>query len=424
MNTVVRFESYWHHRLVTWPIMLFSIVFIVWASISEIDESVRGEGSVIPSGQTKIIQHLEGGIINAIYVKEGETVDKGQALYKLSQAFFLSDQKEKEIELLALLAKEQRLKAEINEKKTLKFSPRLLKEIPNIVENEQNIFQANLKSFNDELAVLRDTINKKNYEIKEMINRLYNLGMELKIAKENVSIQARLVKQGASSRQMYLAELAKKQSIITQRQSIKNKIPVIKEELAEAKKKFESFKSKRKAKLLEELRDTKIKINKLVEKAKASSDREIRQTIKSPVKGTIKKLYFHTIGGIVKPGDPVAEITPLGDSLLILGRIKTSDRARIWVGQKVNVTISAFDFSRYGSLDGILISISPDSFTDNKGQSYYEIKVKTKKASFGKDKVVLPGMSATINILTGKRTIMEYILKPMKDIKNNALREH
>ena len=424
MNSIIDFETSWNHRLVSWPIMILTVVFIVWASVSEVDESVQGEGNVIPSGQTKVIQHLEGGIIKEIYIKEGDTVEKGQELFKLSQAFFLSDKKEKEIELLALYAQEKRLKAEINEQVSLKFSKKLRDVIPNIIENEQNTFKANRTSFNDELELLEDTVNKKTLEIKQMQHKLANLNTELKIATERVSIQERLVKQGASSRQMYLQELAKKQSLITETQNIKNSIPVIQEELKEAKQKFENFKSNKHAEQFTKLRDIRIEIAKLKERSKANSDREVRKTIKSPVRGTIKKIYFHTIGGIVKPGDPVVEITPIGDSLLVLGRIKTSDRARVWVGQKVSVTISAFDFSRYGSLDGTLVAISPDSFTDDKGVSYYEVKVKTTKASFGKDEVVLPGMSAEINILTGKKTIMEYILKPLKDMKKNALREH
>ena len=424
MNSIINFETSWNHRLVTWPIMLFTLVFIVWSSLSEVDESVRGQGSVVPSGQTKIIQHLEGGIIKEIYIKEGETVQKGQSLFKLSQAFFLSDQKEKQIELLALFAQEERLQAEIDEKKIVKFDKNLRVNIPHIIKNELNIFKANRQSFNDELELLEDTINKKTLEIKQMVNKLYNLQNEFNIAKENVSIQERLVKQGASSRQMYLTSLAKKQSFITEKQSIKNTIPVIKEELKESNQKFENFKSKEHAKQFQELRDVRISISKLEERSKANSDREIRKTITSPVIGTIKKVYFHTIGGIVKPGDPVVEITPIGDSLLVLGQIKTSDRARIWLGQKVSVSISAFEFSRYGSLEGTLIAISPDSFTDNKGLSYYEVKIKTKEASFGENELVLPGMSAEINILTGKKTIMEYILKPLKDIKQNALREH
>ena len=424
MNSIVDFETHWNHRLVTWPIMLFTLVFIVWASLSEVDESVRGEGNVVPSGQTKIIQHLEGGIIQQRYIKEGESVIKGQPLFKLSQAFFLSEKDEKEVELASLYVQEIRLNAEIKEKKSVYFDKKYSKTIPLIIKNERSIFKVNRRSFNEELSILEETINKKNFQIKEMKNKLYNLGIELKIAKENVTIQENLVKQGASSRQMYLTALAKKQSFITQRQSLELSIPVVHEERDEAQKKYENFKSKEHAKQLKELRKVRISITKLLKRSLANSDREVRKTILSPVNGTIKKIYFHTIGGIVKPGDPVVEITPVGDSLLIVGHIKTSDRARVWTGQKASISISAFDFSRYGALEGTLIAISPDSFTDNKGMSYYEVKLKTDKASFSESEIVLPGMSADINILTGKKTIMEYILKPLKDIKKNALREH
>jgi HlyD family secretion protein/adhesin transport system membrane fusion protein len=404
--------------------MIFTAVFLVWASLSEVDESVHGQGNVVPSGQTKIIQHLEGGIIDEIYIKEGEVVKKDQSLFKLSQAFFLSDQQEKQIELYSLYAEEARLQAEIDEQESVAFDKSYKEKIPHIIKNEQSVFEVNRRSFNEELSILKEGVSKKEFEIIEMTNKLSNLQTELTISKENVTIQESLVKQGASSRQMYLQALATKQNFITQSESLKNSIPIVKNELEEAQKKYENFKSKEHAKQLKELREIRISITKLLKRSEANSDREVRKTITSPVNGTVKKMYFHTIGGIVKPGDPVVEITPIGDSLMIVGQIKTSDRARVWIGQTVSVSISAFDFSRYGALDGTLIAISPDSFVDNKGVSYYEVKIKTDKASFSETELVLPGMSAEINILTGKKTIMEYILKPLKDIKQNALREH
>ncbi len=424
MNSIISFESNWNHRLATWPIMLFMIVFIVWAAMSEIDESVRGEGKVIPSGQTKIIQHLEGGIISEILVKEGDSVKKGDALYKLSQAFFLSDQNEKKIELYALLAKKTRLKAEIAEANNVVFDDKLKEFIPEIISNEKRIFNFDRREFKGEYELLQDDKDKKTFKIKEMKNKLQNLDLELSIAKENVKIQENLVRLGAASRQMYLKELAKKQSIVTQKQSLKNSIPVIEKELQEAIKKQKNFNSKEHSKQLKELSKVRIAINKLLEKDKANSDRETRKTIISPVNGEIKRLYFHTIGGIIKPGDNVAEITPIDDTLMVQAKIKTSDRGLIWEGQDVSVEVTAYDTSRYGTLDGKLIYISSDSFTDKQGNSFYEVKVQTTKSSFGNENEILAGMIANINIKTGKKSILEYILKPLKDIQTNSLREH
>ena len=425
MNSVVTFQSNWNHRLVTWPIILFSIVFIIWAAYSEIDESVRGQGKIIPSGKTKIIQHLEGGIISDILISDGDNVSKGDPLFILSQAFFLSDKNEKKIDLYALFAQKKRLDAEIAEKDKIKFDDKLKKYIPEIIANEKRILKVAMQEFNGELALLQDDIDKRTYKITEMKNKLHNLALELAIAKENVTIQENLVRQGASSRQMYLAELAKKQNIVTQKQSLKNSIPVVREELQEARKKYKNFKSKEHAKQLKELSKVKVSIQKLLEKTKANDDREIRRTIKSPVNGQVKKLYFHTIGGIIKPGDSVAEITPLDDSLMVEARIKTSDRGLVWIGQDVNVEVTAYESTRYGTLEGKLIYISSDSFLDKTtSESFYEVKVKTGKSSFGEDHEVLAGMVANINIKTGKKSVLEYILKPLKDISQKSLHEH
>jgi len=424
MNTQIPFETSWNYRLVAWPIMVFSVVFVVWAALSEIDESVRGEGRVVPSGQTKIIQHLEGGIIADILVEEGQNVKKGDPLYRLSQAFFQADQKEKELDLLALQARQMRLKAEIDEEKEVIFTAGLKQKIPHIIENEKKIFRNSRNDFKEESGALQDKIDKEQYRLKEMEQKVNNYRVELGIASEKLAIQESLMKKGAASRNDYLRELSVKQNLVTKIESLKSSIPVTQEEIQEATKKLKSYGSKEHTKQLKELTRVRIEMNKLLEKGKANSDREIRKLILSPVNGEINKLYFHTLGGIIKPGDKVAEITPIGTSLTIEAQIKTSDRAMIWEGQKVSVEITAFDFSKYGMLEGTLVSISPDSFVDERGGSYYHVKVKTVEASFSEDELILPGMIANLNILTGKKSILEYILKPLKDIKSQSLKEH
>jgi len=424
MNSIIPFDNHWNHRLVTWPIMLFMVVFLVWATLSEVDESVRGEGKVIPSGQTKIIQHLEGGIIANILVKEGQNVKKGESLYLLSQAFFQADQKEKEMDLLALQARELRLRAEIDGAKEPVFSKKLEERVPHIIKNEKELFINSRNDFKEEMGALQDKIEKEQHRLNEMRHKIKNLKVELGIAKEKLSIQENLMKKGAASRNDYLRELSVTQNLVTEIESLKGSIPISKEEIQEANKKLKSYVSKSHVTQLEELNRVRVQMNKLLEKDKASTDREARKLITSPVNGKINKLYFHTMGGIIKPGDKVAEITPVGESLSIEAQIKTSDRAMIWEGQKVSVEITAFDFSKYGMLEGTLVSISPDSFTNEAGASYYKVRVETKQVSFSKNELVLAGMVANLNILTGKKSILEYILKPLKDIKSQSLKEH
>ena len=424
MTNNIPFESRWNYYLVAVPILIFTVVFIVWAALSEVDEMVRGEGRVIPSAKTKIIQHLEGGIVEQIVVSEGDEVKKGDVLFKISQSFFQADMNEKNIELYAHLAKEARLKAQIDDKKSFKVHEDLKKLVPIIAQNEEQIFLFNLQNMKDEMGVLQDQLDKKNSQLNQIKVKINNIALELAIAKENTAIQADLVKQGASSRKEYLKELALKQHLVTELESLQDSVAIIEQEIEEAIKKLNSYLSNRHAQELDELSKVRVEINKLLEKQKASTDRDRRKLIRSPVNGKVNKLYFTTKGGIIKPGDKVAEITPSDDALMIEAHISTKDRGRIWEGQDVKIEITAYDYSRYGMLDGKLVLISADSFADNSGNNFYIVKVKTEKNSFSPNEPIMSGMAANVNILAGKKSVLEYILKPLKDIKNNSLREH
>ncbi len=413
-------ESHFHHRLVTIPIMILVSISLVWMIFTQVDEVVRGRGKVIPSSQTKVLQHLEGGIVEEIFVKEGERVKKGDAIYRLKNAMFDSDSDKKAISLLAYKAKSQRLKAQIGFAE-LVFSEDIKEAM--MAEDEENIYKQEMQHYHDELSTLEDKLKQSKLEKKQKSQRLVNLRNELKTANENLAISKKLLSQGATSKKQYLSELSKKQALSTQINSIKNDLPISEEKISEAQNKIKSFTSQTKSKWLKKLSEVETKIKQLSAEEQAQNDREERKMIVSPVNGVVKKLYFHTIGGIVKSGDRIAEITPIDDTLIIEARIKTNDRGQVVVGEKVSIEITAYNYAKFGLLSGELISISSDSFVDKNGGDYYEVKVKADKHGFSNDKPIMPGMVANINILTGKKTIMEYILKPLKDISRNALHE-
>ncbi len=423
MNSKFFEENKWNYYVSVIPIMLFFIAFITWSSYNQIDEVVRGVGKVVPSGQTKVIQNLEGGIISKIHVNEGDTVKKGDTLYTLSNEFFKADLKSKEIDLLAFKASEIRLKAFIEGKKKIEFPKEFQEKIPDIIANERSLFQEDLSSLNNKVEIARDQLRQKQLKLDEAENKFENLSIELDLAQVNMKILEKLYKKNVVSKKDYIAELSKKQNIVTKLSDTRNKIPVIKEEIEEAKKKVIEIKSEIRTKYLKQYSKIKAEINKLIERNKANTDRELRKDVISPVNGIVNKLHFYTIGGIVKSGDKLAEITPVEDNLSIEAKIKTSDRALVWSGQDVSVEITAYDFSKYGLLEGKLISISPDSFEDRNGSVYYIAKIKVNKNQFAPNMPILPGMIANVNILTGKKTILEYILKPLKDIRRNALSE-
>jgi len=423
MNNNFFEETKWNYYISVVPIMLFFVAFVIWAFLSEIDEVVRGTGKVVPSSQTKVLQNLEGGIISGINVKEGDSVKQGQVIYTLSNEFFKADLKSKEIDLLAFKASAIRLKASIDEKRKVNFPKEMVEKIPDIIENEIRIFEEDLSNRNTKIEIARDQLKQKEFKLKETQNKFDNLSIELNLAQVNMKILENLYKKKVVSKKDYIKELSKKQSLVTKLSETRNSIPIINEEIEEAKRRIKTVKSEIRSKHLKKYSTLKAEINKLIERNKANTDRELRKEVVSPVNGVINKLHFYTVGGIVKPGDKLAEITPIEDSLTIEVRIRTSDRAFIWSGQDVSVEITAYDFSKYGLLNGKLISISADSFEDRNGNIYYICKVKAEVNQFAPDLPILPGMVANVNILTGKKTILQYIIKPLKNISKNALIE-
>jgi HlyD family secretion protein/adhesin transport system membrane fusion protein len=416
-------DEKWNYYYTIVPMMLFVIVFLTWAATSEVDEVVKGVGKVVPSGKTKIVQNFEGGIIESILVKEGDSVKKGQVLFILSNKLFTTDLQSKKLELLSFKASLLRLQATIDDKKTLKYPDEFKQKIPQIIENEKMIFQEDRDNTRRKIDIATDQVNQKKYKLAEARSKYKNLNIEYKLALENMKIQEKLYRKKVISKQEYLNEITKKQNIVTRLDEIRNSIPIIKEELKEAQRKVKTVKSELRSKMLNKYSTLKVEMNKLEESIKGNTDRELRRSVTSPVNGIVNKIYFNTVGGIVRAGDNMAQITPIEDSLSIEAKIKTSDRAFVWSGQKVSIEITAYDFSKYGLLDGKVISISSDSFEEKNGVSYYLVKVKADTFEFAPNLPILPGMSANINILTGKKTILQYILKPLKDIRRNALVE-
>ncbi len=422
MNRLFEDED-WNYSYAVVPIMLMFVVFILWASFSELDEVVRGDGKVVPSGQTKVLQHLEGGIVSNILVKEGDHVKAGDVIYELSQAFFDADLKTKDIELKSLKAKSIRLQREIDFKDTVSFPSYIEDSVPEIAANERLIFDENRRSYAQKVSIAEDQLQQKILKKRDLESKKESLALELKLSNENMKILDQLYKKQVVSKQEYLKELQLKQTLVTKITDIDTNIPIVTEEINEAMGKVRAVKSEIKSKLLNEYSEVKVKMNTLEQMSQADLDRNKRQAIVSPVDGIVQKLYFYTVGGIIKSGDKVAEITPGDDALIVEAKIRTSDRALVWAGQSVKIAITAYDSSKYGLLNGKVLFISSDSQTDETTKtSYYLVRIEA-DGQFAPNLPILPGMVANVNILTGKKTIMEYILKPLKDISMNSLTE-
>ncbi|HEX5329072.1 HlyD family type I secretion periplasmic adaptor subunit [Sulfuricurvum sp.] len=420
--TKMTLEKRWNYYITVIPIGLFLLTALIWAAFSEIDEVVRGEGKVIPSGQTKVLQHMEGGIVAEILVNEGDEVAMNQPIYRLEQASFTAESNEKDLEKVALQAKQHRLES-LTYDKPLVFSAGFSEKYPQIVSNEMQIYYSEKLNNSDRLNSALQKAEQKKYEIQDLEAKLRDLSSELDVETQNTAIAEQLMKSGAGSKKEYLAEMSKKQNLITELNGVKNQIPIAKGKASEALYEVSSIKSEIKSKALNELQDIRLKLSQTFQQSEASVDRTKRLLITSPVKGVVNKLYYFTIGGAIKPGDKVAEITPLESGFMIDANIRALDRGRIWIGQKVSIEITAYDYAKYGKIEGQLVSISPDSYTNQKGEILYAVKVKAYKDNLGKNLPIMPGMEAVVNIVTGKRTVLSYLFLPIKRMGKNSMLE-
>lgn len=398
-------------------------VFILWASFAKVDEAVKGQGRTISSGQNKTIQHMEGGIVADIMVQEGQMVEPEQILFRVQNETSASTMRENAIHQQNLEAAIVRLKAEIDDT-ALVFPEDMRKAMPDIIANEEKQFASRKQQRAEGLRILSDQINQKQHALEELTSKEENLKRELATANEQYHMVDGLQKAGATSANRVLDVRAKVDRFRTELSSATQSIPITQSELSEAKGRLEETKARQKNDLLDELRKTTLESKQLNERQKADKDRMVRTDVASPVKGIVNRLYIHTIGGTVRPGEVLAEVTPLDDSIIVEAKIAPEHRAKIWVGQDVKVKITAYEYATYGTIPGKVTDISADSFADEQTHAlYYRVKVALDRSQLSADKKIMPGMMTEVNILTGKRTVMDYLLRPLLRIQEDAFKE-
>lgn len=417
-------ETKLNYKLVVFPVFLLIVVFILWASLFHINQYVRGMGRIIPSGDIQRVQHLEGGIISEIAVKEGEKVRKGQVLYRIRNENAISALNTLQVQLYAKNAEEARLRAELAGASTIQFSSEVTEKVPNIIENQERLFYQQKKRFEDSLAVLQHQAEQRRYALLDSKTNVKNLAVQYKYAKQQQEMLRYLVKEGAGSEKEYISSKLYTQQLLTQLDQATNSVPTNQKALDEALARITQAKASNLLDIQTSLSQVLVEIERLKEEISVSVDKVMRTEIVSPVDGLVKKLYYNTVGGIVGAGQVVAEIIPTNDKLIIDCRISPQDRGRIWVGQTANIKLTAYDSAIHGRIRGQITEISADTFTDPSSRvSYYVAKVSADKPDFGINRPLYPGMLAQIDIVTGSRSIMLYVLKPIMKVLNSALIE-
>lgn len=401
------------------------VLFIVWASYASIDEITRGNGKVIPFGQNQIIQNLEGGIVDSILINEGQSVKEGQVILKIRNAKSLSSSLTNQMKYEELEAKRARLYAEANgvEFKATKSDNEELNKQMRLAEY---LYQSNRIEYLAKDNAFNEQIKQKEQAYKEAKARVSSLQKSLEFANEEISMTEPMVREGVKSKVDFL-KLKREAS------SIENDIEAAKLSLPRLLSAIEEIKSNRKeaqqqfiGKAKQELNEVTAELARLKTQQIEYTDQVERTVVKSPVDGIVQKLYVNTIGGVIKPGADLVEIVPTNKRLFLEVKIKPNDIAYLHPGAEAKVKVSAYDFALYGGLVGEVVNISPDTIVDEKGDTYYLINVETTKSYLGTDEhplKIIPGMVVSVDIITGKKTVMQYILKPILKSKQYVFSE-
>lgn len=415
------------HRHMQLMVIVASIfIFIVWASFAKLEQVSRGDGKVIPSSQIQIIQHQEGGTVDAILVKSGQRVQAGEVLLRLRDVGAASDLGASQQRYGGLQARLSRLQAEAENLPTPEFPPDLIKSVPQSVQEELNTFRANKLKLNSEISVLESQLNQRTQEVNEVQTKISDTNRVIALAQEERSMIAPLVERGSAPKRDLLQMDQNLAGHRTELNGLRAALPRARAAVEEARARLSDATTQMRASAQAELAQTQIELQTIGQTLGGLEDRKNRTDIRSPVDGIVKDLKMNTVGGVVKPGDDVVEIVPADDQLLVEARVRPADIAFIYPGQRAMVKLTAYDFAIYGGLPAEVTDISADTITNEKGESFYRVKVRTKVTSLkhnGQELPIIPGMVATVDILTGERTVMEYMLKPFIKTIDSAMNE-
>ena len=407
-------------------IAAFVLVVLIWMGWAEIDVVVRGSGKVVPARQVQVIQSLEGGIVSEILVREGDSVESNQPVIKISDVAFSSSFEENRLKYFELLAKSSRLKAEAHGGE-FETNEKVSEIFPELLESEKSLFGSNRNQLNETLSIYEQQIRQQQSALEEALSKQRQLRRQLDLLKQELKIKKPLVDKRIISEVDYLQVQQREVEAEGELEGVNLSIPRIKSTVEEARNKLEQARLEFRNKAKLELNEVLAELSRIAETQTALEDRVSRTTIRSPVKGIVQRLYANTIGGVITPGGEIMDIVPREDALLIEVRIKPADIAYISVGQEARLKFTAYDFAIHGSLKGIVSFVSADTVTDDEGVSYYVARVRPERRYLGVKANPMPirvGMASETDIITDKKTILEYLLKPIHRGLERALREN
>jgi adhesin transport system membrane fusion protein len=398
---------------------------VSWAAFARIDEVTRGEGRVIPASRIQLVQNLEGGIVRRIATREGASVREGELLLQIDATGFGSSLEERREKLTGLRAVLARLEANVAGQ-PLAMPADITAQRPELANEQRQMHLSRQREMEAALAGLDQQIGQRRQEIEEVQARIANLARSLELAREELAVTEPLVQRGAAARVELIRLEARANELAGQLEGARLALPRLHKALAEA----ESRRAEREMAMHSEMRsqlsETRVQIAALEQSLRADADRVQRTEVRAPVTGIVKALHVSTPGQVVKPGMDIVEIVPTGDTLLIEARIRPQDIAHLRPGLAAVVRLTAYDYTMYGVLPGTLEQIGADTVQTERGETFYPVRIRTSGAALERDGhafPILPGMVANVDILTGRKTVLDYMIRPLTRLQTEALRE-
>jgi adhesin transport system membrane fusion protein len=402
---------------------LVTVGLVTWLAFARVDMVVRTAGRVVPSGRQQLVQHLEGGIVAKVFVKEGDVVGKGQSLMAVSDLQANSSRGEKQARLDGLKARVARLQAEA-EGNTRLVMPAELAGEGTEMRNQSDAFSARQAKLQQSLRVIEEQIAQKRQEANEQEARRKGLSSELEVARQQLALVTAMLAKNAASQLELLDARARVERLTTQIREAESAAPRLRAAAEELQARLAESRALFRSEASTLLADARVELQRVQQEIGADNDRVRRTVVQAPVAGTVNKLLFNTVGGVVKPGDTLMELTPSDDVTVLDTRVSPSERGALQVGQTAHVKVAAFDYTVYGTLSGRISEISADSLIDERGERYFRVGITVDPASvkaFGQ--MLTPGMTVSADAVTGQRTVLQYLLSPVRALSANAFRD-
>lgn len=412
-------------RAFAWPVMGLIVAGVIWAFWQKLPEVAVATGEVVPQGKVKTVQHLEGGIVEELFVTEGDAVRAGTPLLLLDLASSGTNMEELQVRLDSELLVRARLIAESTGTE-IEFPDGLTLRRPALANAQRQAFEARKRELASTLNIMREQVKQKELETKELDARRKAVARNYKLASERLKMSKSLLTEGLTAKMEHLELEAEVESLEGELRSLQPALPKALAAVEESAQRLREGQVRFRREAQDELGKVEQNIARVNELIVQAEEQGSRAEIKSPIDGVVKNMRFNTIGGVVRPGDPILEIVPTGDNLVIEAKLNPTERGFIKKGDPAKVKISTYDFARYGGLEGIVVRVAPDASLNEDGTPYFSVIVQTDKNYLGNDVndlPITPGMQATVDIHTGDKTVVDYLVTPILKLRHEAFRE-